>query len=374
MKKKILRITTVPSSLNTLLFGQFLFLRDFFDIIAVSSPGIELSELSKREQIRTIELKMRRDVSIFYDIISLYKMVKLILVEKPFIIHANTPKASLISMTASYLCNVPHRVYTITGLRFETEKGFQKKFLIFFEKVTCFFANQIIAEGIDVKNLMLEYSLTSKKIQIIGHGNINGIDEKYWNPILVKPITIDEYKNKLNIKINDFIFIYIGRINKDKGILELYNSFNKVKMSSSNVKLIIVGENEFNNNSIICNNTENIIHLGFRNDIRELLSISNVLILPSYREGFPNVILQALSMGLPCISTNVNGSRQVINDSNGLLIPTHSEEALTKAMIEIQKNYYKYNGACIRKDIISKFSQNYYYPQLLNYYNQLSLS
>lgn len=371
MKKKILRITTVPSSLNTLLFGQFTYLRKYFEIVAVSSPGKALIELSNREKIRTISLKMEREISPLNDFISLLKMIYIINKEKPSIVHSNTPKASLISMIASYVCRVPNRIYTVTGLRFETEVGFKKKILIFFEKITCYCANQIIAEGEDVKQLMINSKLTKKKIKIIGNGNINGIDENFWNPNLINSSIYQKYKINLNINSKDFVFIFIGRLTKDKGIQELYDSFSIIKDKFNHVKLIIVGENEFAKNIILNSSTENIIHLGFRNDIRELLSISNVLILPSYREGFPNVILQALSMGLPCISTAVNGSKQVINQSNGILIPARSVAALSEAMELILNNYKIYNSIIIRKEIISKFSQSYYYPQLLDFYNNL---
>lgn len=371
MKKKLLRVTTVPSSLNTLLFGQFEFLRNHFDIVAVSSPGNELMELSIREKIRVCPLTMKREISLIFDFISLIKMIYLILKEKPHIVHANTPKGSLISMTASYLCKVKYRVYTVTGLRFESEFGFKKKLLIFFEKITCFFSNKIIAEGIDVKNTIIDNNLTRKEIELIGNGNINGINENYWNPNLINTATKNTYKSLLNIQSNDFIFIYIGRLTKDKGIFELYDAFNFLSTITKNLKLLVVGENEILSSKYPYNNLHNIMHLGFRNDVRELLSISNALILPSYREGFPNVILQALSMGIPCISTKVNGSKQVINSNNGLLIESHSVNELINSIQFIKNNYVNYNSEIIRNDILNKFSQSFFYPELLKFYKSL---
>jgi glycosyltransferase involved in cell wall biosynthesis len=181
---------------------------------------------------------------------------------------------------------------------------------------------------------------------------------------------------KLNIS-NSFVFVFVGRIVKDKGIEELINSFSLLQNNTSkSVKLLLVGNFEINSKPI-CNkvlneikSNSNIIFLGFQEDVRQYLSISNCLVLPSYREGFPNVCLQASSMGIPIIMTNVSGSDEMINDFTGYLVNKYDSVQLYLAMLKMLNNYNKFNSEIIRNNIINNFSQDLILTKLLEFYKK----
>lgn len=376
VKKKLFRVTTIPLSLNVLLRNQLKMLNEFYEVVGVSSPGPDLEIVKRREGIRVETLPMMREIKITKDLISLFGMFSLLLKEKPYIIHANTPKASLISMIAGFLARVPLRIYTITGLRFETESGLKRKILILMEKVTCFFSTHVIAESAGVKRLIEWNRLTSKKAVVIGNGNINGIDSSYWKRVDNHP-SLQQLKYDFGIRETDFVFVFVGRLVRDKGLNELIQAFTGIQ--KSNLKLLLVGPFENNLNPLFeetlisIENNSQIITTGFQEDVRAYLNISHALILPSYREGFPNVLLQAASMELPLISTDVNGAEEVIKEGiNGYIVPKYSSVELKSAMIKMIDNYDKFDKQRCRDHVINLFAQSKYYPLLLNFYREIS--
>jgi len=376
-KKKLFRITTVPETLDNLLKNQLKFLNKYFDVTAISSDSSILRKVEIREGVSVIGINVRREISLFHDLKSLILFIILFTRKKPNIIHSNSPKASLLSMLAGYICNIKHRIYLVTGLRYETASGFKRKILILSEKLTCLFANKILAESIGVKAMLIDNKITKKEIFIIANGNINGIDTDYWNSENIDIKYINKLKKNLLISDGNYVFIYIGRIVKDKGINELVNAFDILSKSFTNVKLLILGSYEdkldpisYNSQKIIEKNTC-IKVLGFVEDIRPYLFLSNCLVLPSYREGFPNVILQAGAMGIPVIMTPVNGYHEYLRDINGGLINKNDSNSLYNLMYDHVNNIRIYNTELIRSYVVNKFSQTQFYDQLLEFYNKL---
>jgi len=367
----------VPETLDNLLKNQLKFLNKYFDVTAISSDSSILRKVEIREGVSVIGINVRREISLFHDLKSLILFIILFTRKKPNIIHSNSPKASLLSMLAGYICNIKHRIYLVTGLRYETASGFKRKILILSEKLTCLFANKILAESIGVKAMLIDNKITKKEIFIIANGNINGIDTDYWNSENIDIKYINKLKKNLLISDGNYVFIYIGRIVKDKGINELVNAFDILSKSFTNVKLLILGSYEdkldpisYNSQKIIEKNTC-IKVLGFVEDIRPYLFLSNCLVLPSYREGFPNVILQAGAMGIPVIMTPVNGYHEYLRDINGGLINKNDSNSLYNLMYDHVNNIRIYNTELIRSYVVNKFSQTQFYDQLLEFYNKL---
>jgi glycosyltransferase involved in cell wall biosynthesis len=376
-KKIILcRITTSAITLDTLLKNQLRYLNDYFEVIAISSDSEKLKEVSNREGVAFKYINMEREISIFRDFISLFKFIFYFIFKKPNIIHSSTPKSSLLSMIAGYLTNIEHRIYMITGLRYESTSGFKRVYLILFEKITCFFSTKIIAESIGVRNKLISDGITKRRISIIGSGNINGIDLDYWDPCLVSKSEILKIQHKHNLTDNSYVFIFIGRIVEDKGVNELVMAFNQICKNYCKVCLLILGSIEKNNPissetyQLIVDN-ENIILTDYIEDIRPYLLLSNCLILPSYREGFPNVILQAGAMGKPVIMTPVNGHHEYLNEWNGDLISMKDVNSLITQMEKYINQKKVYNSEEIRGFVINKFSQKNLFSSLLKYYNTL---
>lgn len=377
--EKLIRITTVPISIEKLLENQPKYFSKFFDITIVSSDKSELEKLGKKQGVKTFCLPLTRKITPFKDIIAILKLYFFLKREKPKIVHSHTPKAGFVGMTASFFAGVPIRMHTVAGLPLMERKFIKKKVLIFIEKLTYLFASNVYSNS---KKLM-EYILSKKfcserKIKTLANGSSNGIDTKYFSDnISLK--NKNKLLNTLEILKNDFVFCYVGRVVKDKGINELVSAFNELNLKSRNCKLIIVGKIENETNPVskstmgIIKKNKNILLTGFKNDVRPYLSIGNCFVFPSYREGFPNVLMQAGAMDLPCIATNINGCNEIIQDNiNGFLIPPKNIDALVKAMQKImdKKLIIKLSKNC-RLMVKEKYDQKFFWKKLLIEYNNL---
>ncbi len=354
--KKIIRVSTVPQSLNIFCRGQLKMLSEYYDVVAVSSPEPEtdFNEMKQREGVRCIALPMERHISIIKDVKSLIAMICLLRREKPYIVHSMTPKAGLISMVAAWICRVPVRMHTYTGLVFPTATGLAQKILIFTDRVLCFCANYINPEGQGVAKDLKAFKITDKPLHIIGHGNVRGIDANYWNCDVVakeknfenKTILRTSLRHELGIGDNDFVFLFVGRLVGDKGINELVSAFSKLSGSYvqskdgkiTTLKLLLVGGYEKKldvlklETMVEIKQNKDIITVGSKMDVRPYYAISDLFVFPSYREGFPNTVLEAGAMGLPQIVTDINGSNEIIKDGlNGVIIQSATKSSIPSA-------------------------------------------
>uniref|UniRef100_UPI0039A529F2 glycosyltransferase family 4 protein n=1 Tax=Ornithobacterium rhinotracheale TaxID=28251 RepID=UPI0039A529F2 len=375
---KLFRTATVPISLDILLRGQLKFLNQFYEVTAVSGKGKNLEAVHQREGVKTMQVEMQRQISPFKDLVSLIKMYRLLKKEKPTIIHSITPKAGLLSMVAGKIAGVPIRIHTFTGLIFPYRTGFLQKILILMDKILCACATHIFPEGEGVKNDLQRYNITKKPLEIIANGNINGIDTDYFSKNQVSQETLSLLREKYNIAPDDFVFCFVGRLVKDKGIRELIEAFTELNMPKA--KLILVGKEEPLQDPLPANTIKqmnenpNIIRVGFQADIRPFLALSHSFVFPSYREGFPNVVLQAQAMELPCIVTDISGSNEIIKDNvNGTIIPKQDTAALAKTMLDYQNNRAALSilQANTRKNIIAKYTQQYVWDCIHEKYQEI---
>ncbi|PIK21231.1 glycosyltransferase family 4 protein [Prevotella intermedia] len=388
-KRKLIRVTTSDISLDSLIKGQLKFLSSEFEVIGVSNNTGVLAMVGEREGIRTIEVPMHREISLFSDIKCLWLLYRLFRKEKPDIVHANTPKGSMLSMIASKLAFVPHRLYTVTGLRYQGASGLFRILLMVMERISCYCATKVIPEGEGVKKTLLKDNITSKEMHIILNGNINGIDTEYFNPDLFNRDRTDnklytgnkkDIRCDLNLKEDDFVFIFIGRIVRDKGMNELAVCMKRFKAEKKNVKLLLVGRFESKLDPLDADNEEflrsdpNIHFLGYQNDVRPFFVAADVLVFPSYREGFPNVVLQAGAMGIPAIVTNINGCNEIIKeDFNGKIFSSKDVNALYEKMNWClnNKNRVKDMASQSRKMIVDRYRQEEVWEATLQEYKKL---
>jgi len=400
-KPKLIRTATVAMSLDYLLRGQLAFLQKKYVVVAVSGNDAHLEAVADREGVQTMAITMQRNISPIKDLKSLWQLYWLFKKEKPLIVHSITPKAGLLSMVAAKLAGVPIRLHTFTGLIFPSRKGNMQKLLIFMDKIVCFCATNIYPEGQGVKNDLINYNITKKPLKIVANGNVNGIDTAYFNPENFTTQQNEDLKNSLDIQPNDFVFIFVGRLVGDKGINELVAAFKKVQSQKSKVesqdenlllnsahskfkiqnsKLLLVGPLETNLDPLLpvtlveIETNPNIISVGFQKDVRPYLAISNCLAFPSYREGFPNVVMQAGAMGLPSIVTNINGCNEIIVEGqNGTIIPVKDTEALYRAMTKmvVNENYRTQLQQNARHMIVSRYEQHLVWEAILAEYRSL---
>ncbi|MEO3212361.1 glycosyltransferase family 4 protein [Parabacteroides distasonis] len=368
MSIKIFRACTISGSWG-LLAGQLKFLSNYYEITAVSSPGEQLNETGLSEGVRTIAIPMRRRISLFEDFVSLIRLVLLFYKEKPDMVHSITPKAGLLSMLAGWITRVPVRMHTFTGLIFPTATGVRQKILIATDRLTCFCATHVNPEGEGVKRDLINYKITHKPLRIIANGNVNGIDLSYFQPLTQKVEPHD-----------GFVFCFVGRIVRDKGINELVHVFTRLYAERKDLRLILVGPFEKDLDPVALDveklilNHSAISFMGWQKDVRPYFAMSDALVFPSYREGFPNVVMQAGAMGLPSIVTDINGCNEIIVDGeNGIIIPPKDEEALYKSMSYFLDNSDKVKimAEKARPMIQSRYERKKVWDALLEEYRYL---
>ena len=384
--KKLIRITTVPLSLKVLLKGQLRFMAsNGFDVKGVSSEGEELREVRENEGIAVEAITMSRKITPFQDLKSLWQMWNFLRKEKPQIVHTHTPKAGIIGMLAARLAGVPHRLHTVAGLPLMEATGTKRKILNFVEKLTYSSATRVYPNSKGLYDFILQNNfIQSNKLKIIANGSSNGIDTAFFSPDQVTEIERVTLREKLNIQPDDFVFVFVGRIVSDKGINELIKAFSELQAVENNepagIKLLLVGglENDLDplNPETLAeiNQNKDIISVGFQRDVRSFFAIADALVFPSYREGFPNVVMQAGAMGLPSIVSDINGCNEIIIEGeNGLIIPSKNVEKLKEKMLTLAKDknlYTKLKGNS-RRMIENRYEQSVVWNALLEEYEGL---
>lgn len=375
MKHKMFITSTVPQFF--LFFkGQICILKSLFDITLVSSTGKQLDQMASIHKVDKYAIEMEREISILKDFKSLLSLIVFFYKQKPFVVLANSPKASLLSIIAAYLTNVPNRIYYVHGLRYQTTKGFKKKLLMFMEHITCLLATKVIAVSYGMKKILQQDRITKKDISIIWNGSVNGVDIDFFDRNKVEDIYIE------NISPNDFVFGFIGRIVKDKGIEELINVFKKIKNIHNNIKLLILGEIELHN-SILKSTEEyiltdkDIIYVGRQSDVRPFIKKMNILVLPTHREGFGMVVIEAGAMEVPTIVTNIHGCSETIEDNKtGLLINLKDESDLYSKMLSAieNKNLCTTLGKNARERISKMYNQKQLWEEVHKFYSNKILN
>ena len=441
-KKKLIRLTTADISLEGLLEGQLRFLSQYYDVVGVASDTGVLNKVAEREGIRVVNVPMRREISPLQDLRSLRDLYRLFCRERPWCVHANTPKGSLLAMMAAWAARVPHRVYTVTGLRYQGVHGLMRGLLKAMERVTCCCATNVIPEGNGVLHSLKTDHITRKPLRVLHFGNINGKDTRH----LSRRQTVADYiqapydkvtdediddlrrswRQKLGFSDDDFVFVFIGRMTNDKGMRELAQAMKHLterqiveeterqkeqigdeterrlgeverqkgqigvgKEVMGSVRLLLVGQME-EGDAIPDDVRQFFLHdevvkyVGLKHDVRPLLLVADALVFPSYREGFPNVPMEAGAMGLASIVTDVNGSNEIIKDGiNGRIIPSPLDKkghlhditlALTEAM-----QWFVLHPAEVRRMadnaprmIHERYEQRDVWQALLEYYDSLS--
>lgn len=376
MKPKILRITTVPISLNILLKGQLKYVTDAgYQVTTASAAGVEVDEIKRREGVTHHIIPFTRVFSPLKDLKALLELIKLIKRERPDIVHSHTPKAGLLGMLAAKYCNVPVRLHTVAGMPLMEASGIAKLILKQTERLTYWAANDIYPNSFQLKEYMENhFSTFSRKFKVLASGSSNGIDTEFFKVDTISTQIQKQLRDQLNIRPDDFVFVFVGRLVKDKGIHELIHAFLQL---NGKLKLLLVGSYEDERNPVDADvkkaieENENIIPVGFQKDIRPYLAISNAFVFPSYREGFPNVVLQAASMELPCIVSDINGCNEIIkHEYNGLIVPSKNDKAVKEAMDSLSKNskFWKNLKEHSREAVESNYKQEVVWKALLNEY------
>src|SRR5690554_6636837 len=354
-----------------------------FEVVGVSSKGQELQDVQNDENIRVIALEMSRTISPLKDLKSLWNFYRLCMREKPLIVHSHTPKAGIVGMLGAKLAGVPIRLHTVAGLPLMEATGIKRKVLDFVEKLTYSSATKVYPNSKGLYDFILENNYTSTdKLKVIGNGSSNGIDTSLFSPDHITEEAKNTLRTELNLSADDFVFVFVGRLVGDKGINELVSAFKRISESANQriIKLLLVGSLESDLDPLLPETLKEIeanpkiISVGYQKDVRPYFAISDVLVFPSYREGFPNVVMQAGAMGLPSTVSNINGCNEIIVEGeNGIIFSVKNTEALLRSMQKMKegKAYYQELKSNARAMIQNRYEQKVVWNALLEEYNLL---
>ncbi|MDA9294652.1 glycosyltransferase family 4 protein [Flavobacteriaceae bacterium] len=376
--KKLIRITTVPISLEKLLENQARFFKKYYSVTLVSAQKEQLEALAKEQGVAYFPLEMTRKITPLHDLRCLLQLVRFLRKEKPHIVHSHTPKAGIIGMLAAYIARVPVRMHTVAGLPLMEAKGIKKRILFAVERLTYRCATHVYPNSKGLMDFIQKKHLAEKTpLQIIGKGSSNGIDTGHFNADSISDQELIKCQKKWTFAQDDFVFLFIGRLVGDKGINELVAAFEKLSSKLPKAKLLLVGPQEPTLDPLAkstinaIDQNPRIISTGYQQDVRPFLKMAQVFVFPSYREGFPNVVLQAGAMGVACIVSDINGCNEIIeNEVNGLVVPPKQILPLVEKMQALYEDAEKHTIFIERTQslITANFERAQYWKLLLAEY------
>ena len=380
MPNTLIRITTVPMAFKVLLAGQAKFMNEHgFNVIMISADGKEVEDLKKQEECEHIIVPMTRSITPLKDIISFFKLRKVIKKYKPDIVHTHTPKAGLLGMLAARSLGIKIRIHTVGGLPLIIETGFKRRLLMLTEKLTYFGATEVWPNSRSMMNFIIDYKLAkAEKLAVIDNGSTNGIDLKKFSTQNLN----EEIKNKINASIPQLPglkILSVGRMVKDKGIEELVSVFEKLQQQHQ-LQLILIGPFESHLDPLSSQTLDTLInnpaitHISWSDSIEYYMALADIFVHPSHREGFPNVILQAGAMHLPVVCSNIPGNADIIqNERTGFMFEVKNEDDLyTKLKFAIEnKESTEKIAQSLFEEVTQLYSRKRIHEVILQTYNRL---
>lgn len=358
----------------------------FYKVTAISADQKTLEQVAKKYGVNNYHVEMTRQISPIQDLLAVWKLYRFLRREKPEIVHSHTPKAGIVGMMAAWLAGVPNRFHTVAGLPLMEATGLKRKILNVVESLTYRFATKVYPNSFGLQDIILtEGFCLPEKLKVLGNGSSNGINTSHFNREQLSLESQENLCSALGIQPHDFVFIFVGRLVSDKGINELVHAFKNLQkdlkanmkkvhsaplstvnspLSTQEIKLLLVGPLENDLDALLpetlkeIEENTSIITAGYQDDVRPYFALADALVFPSYREGFPNVVLQAGAMELPSIVSNINGCNEIIEEGeNGLIIPPKNTTYLQEAMLKLITDQKLYDH--LKRNARSRIVQNY---------------
>jgi len=348
--KRIVLVSTVPYFMVSQLSSQIQFLRSLgMHITIITSPGDELNELSSGDGLSVITMDIPRKQKPWRDFKALLKLFLIFRKSSFDILHSTTPKAGLLCAIAGKLAGIPVRLHTFTGQAWVTRKGLMRWIMRFADKVIVQLMTHCYADSPSQRDFLIAENMAAAgEISVIGHGSLAGVDMQRFSADRWSEAEKQKLRNNLGLMNVSFIATYIGRITRDKGVGELLEAFEIFQRSHpDSAHLLMLGPADEESGDLFeWAATQSHVHcLGYQPDPERFLSITNVLCLPSYREGFGTVVIEAAAMGVPCIGTKIAGLVDAVEDGgSGILVPVRDIDALCQALDTLAED----QGLCMR--------------------------
>lgn len=366
IKKKIVYIATVHFAVNNFLVPHILESKKIFDVfVLTNTKNIDplLKNKLLRNNVKLINIPFKRHISIIYDLWCIINLIFFFLFNKITICHSITPKAGLLSMIASLIIQVPFRIHTFTGQIWANHIGLKRKFFMFIDKIINLASTHIIVDSRSQKNFLVKNNIIGTNSTVLGNGSIVGVDTNKF--LFDKKIRI-KIRNKLAINNRAHVVLYLGRVNKDKGIFVLIDAIKKCLEQKLNVILLIVGPCEGLAKDDLFDYFEQrykkkLKYIDYVNNPEDYMSASDIFCIPSFREGFGQVAIEASSCGLPIVASNIYGLKDsVIINKTGYFFKNKSVSDLASKIIYLinNKEIQKKMGDSGRSYVLDKFSQH----------------
>lgn len=342
---RVLHVATAALSLK-LMHGQLAFLREAgFEVTVMTSPGGELGAAGRSEGIETFAVPMAREISLLRDLQSLVRLYRVVRRLRPSITNVGTPKAGLLAGIAAWLARVPCRFYTLRGLRCETTRGLKRRILLLSERIACLCAHRVICVSESLRQRAVDLGIVqAHHALVLGSGSSNGVDASRFLLTPQLRNRVAELRQELKIPPEAQVVGFVGRLTRDKGVAELVKAFSRLCETSAAVWLLLVGDFEDADPlpSDVRREIEThskIIRTGFAPEVTAYYHLMDVLALPTYREGFPNAILEAHAAGKPVVATRATGVVDAVVDGvTGVLVPAGDAETLAKSLESLLRN------------------------------------
>ena len=373
-KMKVARIATVPFAL---LGSKSLleFLDKEVDLRVVCSNESFLDDLQEVLTEKIFIVTIKRDISLVSDLSAVFKLFKYFRKEKLDIVHSNTPKAGIIVALAAFLARVPCRCHTFTGQRWDTIKGWKKRLLIFIDKVICILNTDLYADGPSQITKYKDLKI-SKNLKIIGNGSFGGINLSRFS----KNRLLSHSPEWLRGRENYFKIAFVGRVVKEKGVEDLLDAFSRLSEKYNKLLLVLIGPKENSLDPIhkrfkeMIEENHNIIELGFCLNPENHLAFCDLLCLPSRREGFPSVVLEAASLGLPAVVSSDPGCLDtIIEGKTGISFSKGKVEELIEAVesLCLDKGLCLKMGENAKINISKNFESSFFHELFLDEYKEI---
>jgi glycosyltransferase involved in cell wall biosynthesis len=310
-----------------------------FDVTLMASPGTDgmLFRTAQAEGVKACPIRMQRCIAPMADLRSLVQLWTLLYRIRPLITDFSTPKAGLLGNIAAWTLRVPHRVYSLRGLKLESASGFKKQLLLATERISARCAHRVFCNSESLLRKALELKIApAEKLSMVGNGSSNGVDTNRFSPGL------SQMKQMLHIPDGDWVVGFVGRLTTDKGIPELIEAFELVLRRESRCWLLLVGWFDGAEDALEekwrrrIREHPRIRHTGYVTDVVDCYRVMDILVLPTHREGFPNVALEAAASGVPVIATESTGARDAVDpEVTGLLVPVGNVGAIADATLRL---------------------------------------
>ena len=372
-------IVTVPITADLFLRGQLSFMRRRgWEVSIISSPGSQLEECGQREEVKTVALPMSRTIAPLRDLQALWNLYRTIKQDGPMIVNASTPKAGLLGTLAARMAGVPVRIYLVRGLRLETTSGMGRKLLTHMERMAARCATHVVCNSMSLQQQYIDNNLApAEKISIVGHGTSNGLDVMRFSPTSERQLEAQALRLKFGIPPNAKLIGFVGRLTRDKGIVDLADAYQTLSRNNPNLYLLLVGVYEDGDpipseTIAYLQSHPRVIFAGFVEDTAPYYALMEVLAFPSYREGFPNAPLEAAAAKKPTVGYASTGVVDAVeNGITGLLVPTGDRVALESSLQRIltDKDLLISLGEQAVKRVHERFSQEVLWSAWATFYS-----